>query len=241
MVIHMSINTFRPSRTAGYKSVNIIKIHTIRKKYCEHIQFSMDIYFIALARVRCSTLDHEAQLLSQGWSEPSSLTSGSLIWVPEQQGCNWGMQIIDGCSLKLCVGSVATLSVVSFFYFLFFFNTIFVSSHMYPENPEGTQVIVGSMNMGYISDTARNRTHNLFRPKREPIPLGHNDGHLALSHINKLNSIAWLFRDDSIRICLHYITLHYMVRIDLNIVLFPIYILSLYILLDQYYLAVMVQ
>ena len=51
-----------------------------------------------------------------------------------------------------------------------------MSSHMYPENPEGTQVIVGSMNMGYISDTARNRTHNLFRPKREPIPLGHSDG-----------------------------------------------------------------
>ena len=47
---------------------------------------------------------------------------------------------------------------------------------MYPENPEGTQVIVGSMNMGYISHTARNRTHNLFRSKREPIPLGHSDG-----------------------------------------------------------------
>ena len=46
---------------------------------------------------------------------------------------------------------------------------------MYPENPEGTQVIVGSMNMGYKSDTARNRTHNLFRPKQEPIPLGHSD------------------------------------------------------------------
>ena len=48
------------------------------------------------------------------------------------------------------------------------FNTIFVSSHMYPENPEGTQAIVGSMNnlnMEYISDTVRNRTHNLFRPK----------------------------------------------------------------------------
>ena len=45
---------------------------------------------------------------------------------------------------------------------------------MYPENPEGTQVIVGSMNMEYISDTARNRAHNLFRPKREPIPLGHS-------------------------------------------------------------------
>ena len=60
----------------------------------------------------------------------------------------------------------------------FFLNTIFVSSHLYPENPEGTQVIVGSMNTGYISDTARNQTHNLFRPKREPIPLGHSDGHL---------------------------------------------------------------
>ena len=47
---------------------------------------------------------------------------------------------------------------------------------MYPENPEGTQVIVGSTNMGYISDTARNRTQNLFRPKRESIPLGHSDG-----------------------------------------------------------------
>ena len=49
---------------------------------------------------------------------------------------------------------------------------------MYPKNPEGTRVIVGSMNMEYISDTARNRTHNLFRPKREPIPLGHNDDYL---------------------------------------------------------------
>ena len=63
-----------------------------------------------------------------------------------------------------------------YIYLFFFFNTIFfVSSHMYPENSEGTQVIVGSLNMGYISDTARNRTHNLFRPKREPIPLRHSD------------------------------------------------------------------
>ena len=37
------------------------------------------------------------------------------------------------------------------------------------------------MNMGYISDTARNRTHDLFRPKREPIPLGHSDGLLYYS------------------------------------------------------------
>ena len=57
-----------------------------------------------------------------------------------------------------------------------FLNPIFVSSHMYPENPEGTQVIVGSMNMGYISDTVRNRTHNLIRHKRKPMPLGHSDG-----------------------------------------------------------------
>ena len=67
--------------------------------------------------------------------------------------------------------------------FFFFFNTIFVSSHMYSENPEGTQVIVGSMNMGYISDTARNRTHNLFRPKREQIPLGHSDGNFPIPFI----------------------------------------------------------
>ena len=32
---------------------------------------------------------------------------------------------------------------------IYIFNTIFVSSHMYPENPEGTQAIVGSINMGY--------------------------------------------------------------------------------------------
>ena len=56
---------------------------------------------------------------------------------------------------------------------------------MYPENPEGTQVIVGSMNMGYISDTARNRTHNLFRPKRESIPLGHSDGLLNTDTFKK--------------------------------------------------------
>ena len=51
--------------------------------------------------------------------------------------------------------------------FFLFLNTIFVISHIYPENHKGNQVIVGSMNMGYISDTARNRTHNLFRPKWE--------------------------------------------------------------------------
>ena len=55
---------------------------------------------------------------------------------------------------------ISTFQFSSFF--SYFFNTIFVSSHMYPEKPEGTQIIRGSMNMGYISDTAKNRTHNLF-------------------------------------------------------------------------------
>jgi len=32
--------------------------------------------------------------------------------------------------------------------------------------------------MGYISDTARNRTHNLFRPKQESIPLSHSDSYV---------------------------------------------------------------
>ena len=60
---------------------------------------------------------------------------------------------------------------------------------MYPENPEGTQVIAGSVNMGYISDTARNRAHNLFRPKREPIPLGHGDGILCFLKNPKVGGI----------------------------------------------------
>ena len=45
--------------------------------------------------------------------------------------------------------------------------TQFLCQAICTQRPEGTQVIVGSMNMEYISDTARNRTHNLFRPKRD--------------------------------------------------------------------------
>ena len=58
---------------------------------------------------------------------------------------------------------------------------------MYPENPEGTQVIVGSMNMEYISDTARNRTHNLFRPKRYNNLYRH-------AHPHPPHSVLFLFR-----------------------------------------------
>ena len=33
---------------------------------------------------------------------------------------------------------------------------------MYLENPEGTRVIIDSMNMGYVSDSTKTRTRNLF-------------------------------------------------------------------------------
>ena len=61
--------------------------------------------------------------------------------------------ISNGSSLIESGLSVNCLSLIIIRFFLFFFNTIFVSSHMYPENPEGTQVIIGSMNMGYIYPT----------------------------------------------------------------------------------------
>ena len=56
-----------------------------------------------------------------------------------------------------------------------FEHTIFVSSNMYLENPYGTPVIVGSMNMGYVYDTTRIQTRNLFRLKSAPIPPGRSD------------------------------------------------------------------
>ena len=63
---------------------------------------------------------------------------------------------------------------------------------MYLDNSEGTQVILGSMNMGYISNTARNWTHNLFLPKCERIPVDLDSskfvilGHQALTAKDKL-------------------------------------------------------
>ena len=70
------------------------------------------------------------------------------------------------------------------------FLTQFLCQAICTQRPEGTQVIVGSMNMGYISDTARNRTHNLFRPKREPVPLGHNDG-LMMRSLARPTLLYW--------------------------------------------------
>ena len=65
-------------------------------------------------------------------------------------------------------------------------------SHRYvPREPEETQVIPGSMNMGYMSDTAKNRTHNLFRTKCKPIPLGRSDGQNYFMHFTCKTNV-WL-------------------------------------------------
>ena len=64
---------------------------------------------------------------------------------------SWALRIRNSLTHELW----ETLKVYWNFEALFyiFLNTIFVSSHMYPENHEGTRIIVGSMKMGYVSDT----------------------------------------------------------------------------------------
>ena len=49
--------------------------------------------------------------------------------------------------------------------------------------PMGPGVIVGSMNLGYVSDTARNRTHNLCAP----IPLDHSDGQWSIINYSSIS------------------------------------------------------
>ena len=69
-------------------------------------------------------------------------------------------------------------------YYCNFWIWHFVSSHIHSENPEGTRLIVGSIYdyaIWYISDTARNRPRNLFRPQSAPIPLGHRAIYMELS------------------------------------------------------------
>ena len=53
---------------------------------------------------------YEASITAEGLLEPSSLRGSTLGTraAAEHKGCNWGMQMIDDCSLELCV---ATLSV----------------------------------------------------------------------------------------------------------------------------------
>ena len=57
------------------------------------------------------SINYEVSITAQGLPEPSSLRGSTLgTRAAEHEGCNWGMQMIDGCSLEL---RVATLSVVS--------------------------------------------------------------------------------------------------------------------------------
>ena len=94
----------------------------------------------------------------------------------------------------------------SLFYLLFhflFFNTIFLlSSHVYPDNPEMDPSIHRFYEhvICYISDTVRNRTRNLFRPKYKPIPLGHSYGIVSVSqsyHVHVTSKIQVNFRFQS--------------------------------------------
>ena len=60
----------------------------------------------------------------------------------------------------------------------FFFSTQFLYQAICTQRT--LRVIVGSTNMGYVSDTARTRTRNLFHPMCTPIPLSHSDGSLPM-------------------------------------------------------------
>ena len=60
------------------------------------------------------------------------------------------------------------------FYFIFFQHNFCVEPYV-PREPRRDPSNRSSMNMGYISHTARNQTQNLFRPKQKPIPLGQSD------------------------------------------------------------------
>ena len=90
------------------------------------------------------------------------------------QGMNW-----KGCSGVLNSQFPEVCEV--------FFKHNFCVKPYVPREPR--RVIVGSMNMGYISDTVRNRTHNLIRHKREPIPLDHSDG-LENDSVNSLVTVS---------------------------------------------------
>ena len=68
-----------------------------------------------------------------------------------------------------------------------FLNTIFVLSHYVLREPRrDPSNRIGSMNMGYVSDTARIRTPNLFHPECAPISLyiGHSDRRTGLSQLS---------------------------------------------------------
>ena len=60
----------------------------------------------------------------------------------------------------------------------FQFSTQFLYQVMYPEyvprSDPSNRRLYEHLHDIYVSDTARNQTHNLFRPSVQPIPLGHS-------------------------------------------------------------------
>ena len=77
----------------------------------------------------------------------------------------------------------------------FLTQLIFVSSNMYPENPEGTLVIVSSMNMGYMYDTARNRTHSVIQKLQD-----HANLIIVTTYYNYNNAVNVGFLTENIEI-----------------------------------------
>ena len=137
-VIHMSINNFRPSRTAGYKSANIKKnSYNMKKVLRAYSIFFMDIYFIALARVWGSTLDHEAQSLVSrliwafitnqhkfGYQSRGVISTFFLFFNATVLLKNWKKQHFICSNLTLFIVPFFLVSLFSLFFlfFLFFFH-----------------------------------------------------------------------------------------------------------------------
>ena len=123
--------------------------------------FFMDIYFIALARVWGSTLDHEAQSLSQDWSEPSSLTSINL-GTRAGASCqhffiffnatvllkNWKKQHFICSNLTLFIvpdlRSCFSFFLFSFSFFCFFFIFSFFLGATAPQPPPKWRLCTGA-------------------------------------------------------------------------------------------------
>ena len=76
------------------------------------------------------------------------------------------------------------------------FNTIFVSSRNVPREPrrDPSNRRLYEHGIWYISNTARNRTHNLFRPKCAPIPQAIvTDYHISIVHAVVCLSVSFIF------------------------------------------------
>ena len=81
------------------------------------------------------------------------------------------------CDINAAIIYVTLILPIVYYCSLFFQHDFCVKPYV-PREPrndrndemtEMMKVIVGLLKMGFISDTVRNRTHNLFRPMREPI------------------------------------------------------------------------